>query len=295
MKIQHFSISELGKFTGILGVAVFLTLSPKAKADTIDLYDFAINVNGTVTGDWQDLATTDPTTVINAGSSISNDTNCCGLPDGTAEGLGTVNYTFTGGAVGTYNVSLYYDYDVNTPYFNEYGAINNVGSAQSGVVGEIVNGSLGTNNIVLFPVCATANCEVYGTANGTNQVPGQTSNFFANCGIAFQNPAGEQSSEGPSACNSDVQMALTFTFTTTFAGQQVAISALSGTSDPGGFSLETIHPVDTNNLSASQVYLSGSYSMQSPPPPPSGVPEPGDMAYGWLRPRVVRGVPAQLA
>jgi hypothetical protein len=269
MKIQRPSFSKIGRLAGVLGVISVLTLAPKARAGNIDLYDFAISSNGTVTGDWQDLATSDPTLIIDNTSSIYNDTNCCGdASGGTTTGLGTVNYTFTGGAIGTYDVSLYYDFDVSTPYFNEYGLINGAGSAESGVVGEIFNASSTSGNIVLFPACGTANCEVYGSTNGTNSVPGTTSNYFANC--VANNPG------SPGACNADVGMALTFTFTTTAVDQNVLISAVSSTTNPGGFSLETIHPADSNNAAASQVYLTGTYTLESsgPPPPPPGTPEP---------------------
>jgi hypothetical protein len=266
-----------GKLAGVLGAAVFfIAIAPIARASSIDLYDFALSTSTGISGDWQDtgsaadpLAIIDPTSTLTAGlaGEPAGAVNCCGdASGGTTPGLATVNYTFTAGAAGNYTVSVYYNFDTSTPYFNEYGAINNAGSAEAGVTGEIVNADNAANNVVLFGTCGTPGCETYGTANGVNQVPGTTSNYFANCTATAANPA---------TCNSDVEFALTFNFTTAVANEQVLINAVSSTANPGGFSLEDIHPVDQNNAAASQVYLTGTYTLEGAGGPgPSGTPEP---------------------
>jgi hypothetical protein len=241
---------------GLSAAAFFICTAPEAHASLIDLYDFALSTNTGISGDWQDLSTADPTLIIDSSSSIYNDTNCCGLTDGTTTGLGTVNYTFTGGP-GSYKVSMYFDFDVSTPFFNEYGTVNNAGAAQTGISYQIFNANTTSSNIVLFGPAGTPGGETYGLANNTNNVPGTTDNFLNTCTA--------------SNCNADVGMALTYSFTLG-AGQEAVLSAIASTANPGGFSLETTHPVDADNNSASSVYLTGSYTVV--PIPTSGAPEP---------------------
>ncbi len=58
-----------------LSAAAFLSvLSPLAHAGAVDLYDFALSTSTGVSGDWQDLSATDPTTFLDAGSTMV----CCG-------------------------------------------------------------------------------------------------------------------------------------------------------------------------------------------------------------------------
>ena len=153
----------------------------------LDLYDFALNTSNGMTGDWQDISTTDPTTLINPTSSIYNDANCCGdASGGTTMGLGNVKFRFNGSGPGNYTVSLYFDYDASIPDFNEYGIINSIGSAQSGITGEIFNANEPGNDIVLFGATGTPGAETYGLADDLNEVPGTNSNFNANCFKIFQ-------------------------------------------------------------------------------------------------------------
>jgi len=234
--------------TVLLTVAILCSLTPVVRASNIDLYDFAVSTSTGISGDWQDVSTTDPTMI----SGLSSTMKCCGDPSGgTTPGLGALSYKFSG-APGTYTVSLYFDYDVSTPNFNEYGIINNAGSAQSGMSYEIFNANSTKSNIVLFGAIGTPGGETFGAANDTNGVPGTTDNFLGTCVGA--------------GCNADVGVALTYNFT--LGPMQYAILyADSSTTDPGGFSLETIHPIDANNSSAASVYLTGSYTISGGPEP----------------------------
>jgi hypothetical protein len=254
-------------------VAILAACTLTARAGSLDLYDVAVSTSTGVSGDWQDLSTTDPFTIFDGTSTITETTglagSCCGdASGGTTPGIGTINYTFNPGAAGTYNVSIYADYDVAVPNYNEYGVINNAGAAQAGVVGEIFNANVAPNDIALFGATGTAGGETYGLANGSNEVPGTSSNYNVSCAPI---PSGTVSS----SCNADVGMALTYTITLN-AGQDALITATSSAADPGGFSLETIHPVDSNNASVSEVYLTGSYAVQNLVS--SGTPEPST----WL-------------
>jgi PEP-CTERM motif-containing protein len=214
--------------------------APAARAGNIDLYDLGLSVVGGTSGDWQDLAANNPLTI----AGVSTNMACCGdASGGTTTGLGTFTYTFMG-APSTYTVSLYFDYDASTPYYNEYGTINNGGSAQTGISYEIFNASSNTSNIQLFPATGIALGEVYGLANGMNNVPvGGSNDPFGSCTTA--------------PCNGDVGMALTYTFTLA-ANQEAILTAIASTTNPGGFSLETTHPIDGNNAGATNVYLTGS-------------------------------------
>jgi hypothetical protein len=228
------------KLAVIFGTVFIGALAPAARATTIDLFDVGLAVVGGTSGDWQDLAANDPTHL----TGVSTNMACCGdASGGTTPGLGTFTYTFTG-APGTYTVSLYFDYDAATPYYNEYGTINNAGSAQAGVSYEIFNASSPTSNIKLFTVTGIALGETYGLADDTNHVPvGGSNDPFGACTT--------------SPCNADVGMALTYQFTLG-ANQEAILSAVASTTNPGGFSLETTHPVDGNNATATNVYLTGS-------------------------------------
>jgi hypothetical protein len=242
------------RLTLLSSLVVILGLfRPIAWAGNIDLYDIALSVNGGVSGDWQDVAANDPTALPGVATTMA----CCGdASGGTTPGLGAYQYTFDPSVAGSYTVSMYFDYDASTPYFNEYGTINDGAGAQAGITYEIFNASSATSNIQLFGVSGIPLGEVYGLANGANNVPGTTDNFLDTCTAA--------------SCNADVGVALTYSFTLG-ANQQAILTALSSTTDPGGFSLETTHPVDANNTTATNVFLTGSYSIESVV---TGTPEP---------------------
>lgn len=232
-------------FSALLSATLFVALlSLPVHASNLDLYDIAISTSTGVTGDWQDVSANDPTALPGVSTSMV----CCGdATGGTTPGLGNYVYTFNG-AAGTYHVTLYFNYNASTPYFNEFGTINNGASAQSGITYEVFNALSTTGNIVLFPANGTHGGEVYGSADGLNHVPGGTDNFLATCTAV-------------TTCNGDVGLALTYTFSLG-NNEQAVITAASSTTNPGGFSLETTHPVDANNTSASSVYLTGSLAIQ---------------------------------
>ncbi len=267
---------------GVLLIAGMST----ARAGTVDLFDFALNTSTNISGDWADLGAADPTLLLNATSSIYNSTNCCNDPGGSTPGLGALSYNFLG-APGSYTVSMYFDFDAANPNFNEYGTVLGAAAAQAGITYEIFNANSKTSNIVLYGATGISDTEVYGNADNTNHVPGTTDNFLNNCVVA-------------AVCNADVGMALTYSFTLA-TGEYAVLSAVASTTDPGGFRLETTHPVDANNSVASNIFLTGSYSIDSnppPPPPPPGTPEPstwlslvtGLLSLVFINRRKIRGV-----
>jgi hypothetical protein len=237
-------------------VAFVGLLSPFMSAANVNLYDFAVSSSTGIKADWQDVSATDPTTLAGMSSTMV----CCGDTGGSTPGIGALKYTFTG-APGSYTVTMYFDYDVSTPNFNEYGKINNAGSVPGGISYQIFNANSTTGNIVLYGATGVAGGETLGTANNTNGAPGTTDNFLGTCTAA--------------GCNVDVGMALTYTFTLG-ANEEAILSANSFLTDQGGFSLQTIHPVDANNTTASSVFLNGSLLVQ--PTSMSTKPEPATWA-----------------
>ncbi len=223
-------------------------ISSAVHAASLDLYDLAISTSSGVTGDWQDLAANDPTML----AGVTTTMVCCDSNGGPTPGIGNYSYTFTG-APGTYHATLYFNYDIALPITSEYGIVNNGGAAPSGISYEIFNYLSTTGNIVLYGANGVADGETYGTADGLNHVG-----------------AGNDANVG---------MALTYTFTLG-ANQEAVISANSSTSNPGGFSLETV----ADDGSGNTVYLNGGLSIQ-PININTGAPEPstwGLLAAGSL-------------
>lgn len=171
---------------------------------------------------------------------------------------GSYSVTFDPGAAGTYFAGFYVDAGI-LPFFNEYANVNGAAPAN-------VSYQTGDYNALSGPL------DIYdafaaGTLDNTNHIPGTLDNFSGTCDINT-NPS----------CNDDVSMALNLSFTLASDEQAVVTLHLSPT-DPGGFSLESIHPIDSNNPAAQDLFMSADVSIQ-----PSGggggnsVPEPGS----WL-------------
>jgi hypothetical protein len=192
----------------------------------------------------------------------------------TTTGLGSATITFSPGAAGSYYLGAWFFDPVAVPFYNEYGAKN--GSPASGESWQIdipeydaVSANIGTGTII----DNLAN----GALNNTNTVPGTTTNYLHNCG-AYGGGAANPN------CNDIVSMALGFNFTLA-SNQYEVITLTLGTSNPGGFSLEDIHPVDGSNTTQSAVYFSASsmaVTVGTPPPPPPGVPEPASAFLGVI-------------
>jgi hypothetical protein len=237
-------------------VIVAMTLSPAARAD-IALQDFGVNINGT-TYDYNNLGQPDTTTLPGMDASgFSTFTS----GDGLDTGLGTLIYTFNPGVAGSYFVNFYFDEEAGIPFFNEYGIVNGLPLPAGGPTSyEIasVNPSVGGIQFWNGTTQILPN-----SLDDTNHVPGTSTNYLDNC------TAG-------ASCNADVATALGFNFVLP-AGDEAVITINQSTTNPGGFNLQQVHPVDPNNASAVNLFLNGSIVIQpsSGPPPPPAVPEPG--------------------
>jgi hypothetical protein len=239
------------------GVAVLCFSVTASFAGSISLQEMGINVNGLVTDTG---AGGNPFTVsgVNA-SGFNQDT-----------GLGTLTFTFDPGKTGSYYVDFFLDPELSVPFYNEYGAVN--GSLPSDISYQIDDPYLGS---------------IYGnfsanTLDDTNHMPGQADNYLGGCSGAD--------------CNGDVSLALGFNFTLQ-AGYEAVITLDATTTNPGGFSLQQVHPIDPNNATATDYYLAENISIQ--PVVVGSVPEPGSLllagsavallAFILIRRRVVRG------
>ena len=222
-------------------VMLCAALAPQARAD---LQDFALNINGT-SYDYNNLADPYPAPGLNVAGF------------NTTTGLGTLQLTFNPGVPGSYFVNFYYDFEVGVPFFNEYGVVN--GSPSAGISWEIAGVNPSTGGFTFFDGTSES---FNNSLTNTNYVPGTSTNFLNNCAAG-------------ASCNADVALALGFSFTLP-SGDEAILSVLSGTSNPGGFNLQQIHPIDPANSSASSEYLSEGLLIQpvGPPPPPPTVPEP---------------------
>lgn len=239
------------------GVAVLCFSATASFAGSISLQEMGINVNGTVTDTG---AGGDPFTVSGV--------NASGFDQDT--GLGTLTFTYNPGTAGSDYVDFFLDPELSVPFYNEYGAVN--GSLPSGISYQIDDPYLGSiyNNFSA------------GTLDNTNHIPGQVDNYLGTC--------------SGSSCNGDVSLALGFNFTLQ-AGYEAVITLDATTTNPGGFSLQQVHPIDPNNPTATDYYLAENISIQ--PVVVGGVPEPGSLllagsavialAFMLIRRRLVRG------
>ena len=235
----------------LAALLVPIAWASQARAD-IALQDFGVNINGTAY-DYNNLGQTDPTTLsgMNA-TGFSTFTS----GDDLGTGLGTMIYTFNPGVAGTYFVNFYFDEEASVPFFNEFGTVN--GSAPAGESYEIaqVNPSVGGIQFYNGSTQVLPN-----VLDDTNHAPTGNTNYLDNCATA--------------PCNADVATALGFDFTLT-SGEEAVITVDQSTSNPGGFNLEQVHPVDPNNTSATDLFLNGNIVIE-----PTGVtpaPEPGSLS-----------------
>lgn len=243
---------------GILAAALFATA-----AFPSSLQDWEFNINGT---DYYPAGGATLGSVPGLDASAFNSTT----------GIGTITITFDPGAAGSYFVGGWFFDPVGVPFYNEYGQVN--GSPDAGQSYEIdvpeydvLSANHGAGTIV--------DDLAAGALTNTNTVPGTLSDYLFNCGA---NGGGAATA----ACNDFVSMALGFNFSLTADQEEVITLDLSST-DPGGFSLQDVHPIDGSNTAAASVFYSGSAVAEcsvncgggGPPPP---VPEPSYTSFAAI-------------
>lgn len=232
-----------------------------ALAFSSSLQDWEFNINGT-------------TYYPAGGASLGSIPGLDSSGFNATTGQGTLTVTFNNGP-GTYYVGAYFYVPVGTPDYNEYGVVNGAPVAgQSYQIDYPEYTGSGSPNVGSGTIVDNL---ANGTLNDSNSVPGTVSNYLANCG-AYGGGAANPN------CNDLVSLATGFSFTVT-AGNEEQVTFDLSTSDPGGFSVEDVHPVDGSNPSLSAIYLSGSATevpLGTAPPPPPGTPEPATWSLASL-------------
>lgn len=238
-------------------ICVCLGVVGMAPAMFADVTDYLFNLNGTsYCSGFSSVGTCSNYLGLAAvpGLSSSLDTSNLGT------GLGTVSLTFNS-SPGSYNVDFWLFEQLQQPGFNEYG--NTGGAPASGQSWQIdvpdydYGGELGTLNAGTIIANTQAN-----TLANTNYVPGNSPNDPTTLSFPCSGPT----------CNDYTSLAMGFNFTLAAGYQEVVSFNVSTTAPTSGFYLEQIHPVDGNNTTPTDYFLTGSASAQ---PINTTVPEPG--------------------
>lgn len=245
-------------------LAAILTMlfgSPALFATSV-LYDYMMNVNG--------VTYCSPSTVVAGCSSTGGFSAVPGLVSSsfnTSDGQGTLILSYKPGAAGTYTVSTWIWDSVSDPVYNEYGAVNGSAAAGQSYQIDIPDYESDSNHTGTIIANTKANA-----LDNTNHIPGTSDDYLLECTTG-------------SNCNDDTSMALGFKFTLT-ATQTEIITLTIGSSNPGGFSLEQIHPVDGNNRAASDLFFDGTAALCTTPScavkPPPTIPEPASWSLAGL-------------
>jgi len=242
----------------VLGLG--LAASPSVKADSTSLADSLIVISG------PGVSVSDDSTASGSGSGYSYTSS--GFAGGTPTGgsvYGSFTVTITSAAGGTYFVGGYFDPELSVPFYNEYAAVNGSAAAgQSWEVGDPVYSNIYTD---------TQN----NTLSNANAIPSGTSNYGGSCTTTCV------------GSNGDVALAMGFD-ETLVAGEVETVTFSISATNPGGFNIEQVHPVDGDNSTATDAYFSGTESAVAcppgstnpacappPPPPPPGMPEPSSL------------------
>ncbi len=150
----------------------------------------------------------------------------------------TYTVTFNPGAAGNYYVGAFFYDPAGVPFYNESGLAN--GSAASGQQWQIDVPEYDVNS-ANHPSPTILDNLANGALDDTNHVPGGGNNYLNNCVGA--------------TCNDFVSLATGYHFTLG-ANQEEQVSFVVSSTNPGGFSVEDIHPVDGSNTTAADVFLS---------------------------------------
>lgn len=178
-----------------------------------------------------------------------------------ATGLGTLVLTFTPGVAGSYGVAAFFNHDLDTPFFDEFGAA--VGAPAAGQAWQIDEPGYGAD----FNRTGTIYSNLLSLSfDDTNYIPGASSNEFNDCGA---NGGGAIDA----TCNNDVSLGLGYLFALTADEQAVITWTVSDTAPTSGFFLQQLAPRDP----AQSIFLTSAVSITSTEGPPPSVPEPGTL------------------
>lgn len=178
---------------------------------------------------------------------------------------GSYTVTLTATTAGTYFVSGFFDPELSVPFYNEYANVN--GSAAAGQTWEVGD-----------PVYSNITTDALNnTLTNANAIPSGTDNYNGACQVACP------------GSNDDVSLAMGFSESLT-AGEVETVTFSISATNPGGFNLEQVHPVDGDNTTETDAFFSATESAVAcppgstnpacappPPPPPPGMPEPSSL------------------
>ncbi len=254
----------------LVGVVLgFLGMVPPGFAD---LTDYMLNINGT------SYCPSGTGAVCSSNGGFAAAPGVVSTVDTSfgGTGLGTVTLTFNPGAPGTYNANLWVFEQLATPGFNEFGAVN--GSAATGQSWQIDVPDYDYNN--------ASDPNFGGLPAGAGSIIGNTkASTLANNNYVTGNTLQDLTCTGLASCNDFTSMAMGFNFTLGASQEEVLTFTVSNT-NPGGFSLEQIHPVDPfGNNSETDYFFTGSATTQAATTGGGGgggggtgaVPEPGSL------------------
>jgi hypothetical protein len=229
-------------------------LQPAAKADSTSLQDWEFNVNGT-------------TYFPSGGATLGTVPGLNSAGFNSTTGLGTLTLTFNPGAAGSYFVGGFFYTPVGVPFYNNHGVVNGAtGAGQSWQI-DVPQYDLTTANH--GPGTIIDNLAA-GALDNTNHIPGHDDNFGLACGANGGNPVNTN-------CNDFVSLAQGFHFSLN-ANQEEIITFSFSTTDPGGFTLEAVHPVDSGTTAQQNLFFSASAQAQCVGPTCGGaVPEPSSL------------------
>jgi hypothetical protein len=164
----------------------------------------------------------------------------------------------------SYYIGAWFFDPASVPFYNEYGVVNGTAAGNQQWQIDIpeydaVSANIGSGTII--------DNLASGSLNFTNSVPGTTDNYLFTCG------ANTQGGTPTATCNDLVSMAQGFNFMLAANQEEVITLTLSST-NPGGFSLDDVHPVDGANTAETDIFYQATATTQGV----GAVPEPAS----WL-------------
>ena len=174
-----------------------------------------------------------------------------------ATGLGTLVLSFSPGPAGSYGVAAFFNHDLDTPFYDEYGGA--AGTPGAGQAWQIDEPGYGDSNRI-----GTIYSNLLSLSfDNTNYIPGALSNLSNDCGA-------NGGSAVEASCNNDVSLGMGFTFALAANEQAVIAWTVSESAPTSGFYLWQAAPRE----SLRSIFLTSSLSISSEVPP-QPVPEPG--------------------
>jgi hypothetical protein len=222
-------------------VALFVCMAGmEAHASDLSLQDIWFNTNGTFTESTG--------TGVHLGSY------------NTSTGLGTITFTTTAPGAGYFNT--WFDEEVSTPFYNEFGSTG--GTLSDPNETWEIGGNYSSN---------IYNDAAAGSLMNTNYLPEGASDYLGDCGTWS---GGVQTDS--TGCNGDATTALGYSFLLAAGDEEVITINVSQTAPASGFYLIQTNPDADGSGSSSSVYFSLSATEEVPTGGPGVAPEPGT----WL-------------